>query len=126
MAILSDSEKNDLELLFQMKDFRSMYDIIHNEYGRFDPGDKLDDNTRIKEYTYITQQLRKYMASKHDGILSHGGDLRKMQQEVELLINKAPEYGDERKDLIYNFLRDQWLYELYNGIQTLIEEREEQ
>lgn len=125
MPILSDNEREDLSLLFQMKDFRSMWDIIHNEYGRFDLGDKLDDNTRINEYKYITQQLRKYMASKQDSILSHGGDLESMQREVEALINRAPEYGDERKELIYNFLRDQWLMELYHGIQVLIDERQE-
>lgn len=65
------------------------------------------------------------MASKQDTILSHGGDLDSMQREVENLINRAPEYGDERKELIYNFLRDQWLMELYHGIQALIDERQE-
>ena len=123
MASLSDGERSTLNLLFQMADFRSMFDIIRNEYDRYELGSGLDDDTKIQEFKYITQQLRKYMASKQDLILNHGGDLEGMRDEIDNLINKAPEYGDERKELIYNFMRDQWLLELRNGVQYLIDER---
>ena len=126
MASLSENERHQLELLFRLQDFRTMFDLIQNEYAHVGMGETLTDEERINEFKYITQQLRKYVSKQQDVILDHGADLEGMRAEVENLISKASEYGDTRKELIYNFMRDGWLIEVYNGISYLIDEREGQ
>ena len=122
MGALRDDQRNLLYGLFQMKDFDQMYDVIHSEYKTKELGKNLSDEDRIAEYQWITQQLRKYMSSKQNQILDHGSDLDGMLAEVANLIGAASEYNSTRQGLIYNFLRDSWLLEVWNGISYLIEQ----
>lgn len=123
MGILSDSEREIVEGAFKLTDFRSMFDIINSVYTGLQFQDKLTDAERIAEYKYITQQLRKYISGRQEPILSCGGDLEQMLRTVEAWLSDAPEYGDDRKSLAYNFLRDEWIMETYNRIKFLINER---
>lgn len=79
------------------------------------------DQQKIDEYKWIVQQLRKYMFSKQEPIMSCK-DLETMINEVDVLISKASEYGDERKVIVYNFMRDHWLFELRNYLVQLWQE----
>lgn len=106
---------------FRMRDFRTMWDIIYNEYETKHLGTSLDDAEMISEFQYITQQLRKYISNHQDQILDHGADFDGMLEEVESLLSNAGEYAKERKELVYTFMRDQWLIELYDGIAWLKE-----
>lgn len=124
MASLTDEQRTTVESLFRMNDFHSMYQIIDQEYKTLGFQDKLTDAERIKEYQYITQQLRKYIAGRHEPIMSCGSNLDAMLATVESWITNAPEYGSERKELVYNFLRDSWILEVYNGLRYLIDEAE--
>lgn len=99
--------------LFAVDDFEQVWyevDQLHDalklrEYG--------DDAEKIAEYKYVTQQLRKYMASKKETVLGCDS-LEDMVSAVEMLIMKQREYGDTRQDLLYNFMRDHWLMRVHN------------
>ena len=113
-----------LELLFRAKDFESMWGEINSMYQYLGFQDKLTDEERIAEYQWINKQLRKYMFSKQDTILSKENNAARLAA-VEGLISSATEYGNDRKVLVYNFLRDHWLYEVYNVLQVLATSEEE-
>ena len=117
MAALTDQQRAYIEGAFQMRSFRDMWSIIDQTYEQLKLGGELSDEERIAEYRYINEQLRKYIGSKHDQVVDHGADLDGMTAEVVELVSKGSEYDGERKTLVYNFLRDQWLIELYNAIQ---------
>lgn len=126
MGILTDEERQYVEGSFALTDFRSMFDIINNVYESLKFRDNITDSERISEYKYITQQLRKYISGRYDTIAACGSDLNMMLATVERWLADAPEYGDDRKNLVYNFLRDQWLIETYNNIKWLMDKRAEE
>ena len=108
-----------------MKSFEETWFTIKQMYETMGFSDKLTDKERIEEYTYISQQLRKYVSSKQDVVLSKDtyGD---MVLVLEDLIAKAPEYSMVRKELVYGFLRDHWLLEVYGALSRFMENDEEE
>lgn len=122
MGSLTNDQRDALMGFFKMRDFRTMWDIIYNEYQTKHLGDGLDDETMIAEFQYITQQLRKYISNHQDQILDHGADFDGMLKELENMIESAGEYAKERRELVYNFLRDQWIIEVHDGILWLRDE----
>lgn len=127
MAVLNDYQREVLMGFFQMRDFRSMWDVIYNEYELKHLGpDSMEAEELIAEFQYITQQLRKYISNHQDQILDHGADFEAMLKEIETLLSGAAEYAKERKELVYNFLRDQWLIELHDGVIWLMENNDEE
>ena len=126
MGSLTDYQREVLDSFFMMKDFRSMWDIIYNEYETKHLDTWMYDDDMLKEFQYINQQLRKYISSHQDQIMDHGSDFEAMLKEIEELLGTASEYADNRKELIYNFLRDQWLVELHDGIVWLMENADEE
>ena len=126
MASLTDYQRDVLNSFFMMKDFRSMWDIIYNEYETKHLGKDIDDEEKILEFQYINQQLRKYMSSHQDQIMDHGADFEAMLKEIDELLGTASEYADTRRELVYSFLRDQWLIELHDGIVWLMDNIEEE
>lgn len=111
--------KNSVLLMFRAKDFEGMWFTLKSMYSDLGFTDDITDQQRIDEYKWIVQQLRKYMFSKQDEILACD-NLTEMVAKVDDLIGKADEYGDERKKVVYNFLRDHWLYELRNHLSNMI------
>lgn len=126
MGSLTDYQREVLDSFFMMKDFRSMWDIIYNEYETKHLDTWMYDDEMLKEFQYINQQLRKYISSHQDQIMDHGSDFEAMLKEIEELLGTASEYADTRKELIYNFLRDQWLVELHDGIVWLMDNADEE
>ena len=124
MGILTDNERAIVESQFRLTDFRTMFDILNSLYEAMKFHDDLSDAERIAEYKYVTQQLRKYISGRQVAILDCGSDLDKMLLTVESWLSDAPEYGDDRKTLAYNFLRDEWILETYNMVKYLIEGRQ--
>lgn len=117
--MVDEQRANDIMLMFQARDFETMWYAIMAEYKELGFTDDIPDHEMIEEYTWITQQLRKYMFSKQDEILGCDS-LEDMVAMVDSLIGKAGEYGDERKKVVYNFMRDHWLYEVRNHLTGLI------
>ena len=121
MAALTDEQRMVLQQMFTMNSFSTVWQTIDNVYSNHGMGDSLTDEERIAEYTYINQQLRKYIGKAEEQVLSHGSDLEGMKSEIEKLISTSSEYADDRRQLMYNFTRDIWLLDAYNGIIWLIQ-----
>lgn len=117
--MVDETIKQRVELMFQARDFESMWFAITDEYRDLGFTDSIADQDRIDEYTWITQQLRKYMFSKQDEILGCES-LGDMIALIDVYIGKAGEYGEDRKKVVYNFMRDHWLYEIRNHLVNLI------
>ena len=116
--------KEDLLPLFQMNSFANMWIVINNKYNLMEFKDNISDEQRISEYKWITQQLRKYISKQQNVVLKHD-TLKEMLNEIEALISKAEEYGDSRREIVYNIMRDEWLIELYHIIELNIDDNEE-
>jgi hypothetical protein len=113
-----------INAFFQDDAFEQTWMDIMQEYQNLGFRDQITDEEMIAEFKYIAQQLRKYKFSKQDQIVNHD-TMEEMLAEVEELIGKAPEYGNTRKDIVYNFLRDHWLIAMYNVFQQALNMNEE-
>lgn len=124
--ILYDKTIEEIESMFLMPTLYKMWPDIQLRYAQMGFKDDMPDSEMISEYTYVLEQYRKYVSSHQKEILSNRNDLEKMLQVVEELIEKAPEKDMERKTLVYNTLRDDWLVDLHNVIVAGIQDREEE
>ena len=112
--------------IFSAPDFEGMWMECRAMYENLGFRDNITDAEMILEFKYISQQLRKYIFSKQDEILSKDS-YQDMLEVVEGLIGRAKEYGDSRREIVYNFMRDHWLLSLHNILSMLMsnEEKEE-
>lgn len=106
-----------IQMFFQDESFEVTWMELKQEYETLGFRDPLTDEEMIREFKDIKQNLRKYKFSHQEQILKHD-TIEEMANEVERLIGIAAEYSDSRKGIVYNFMRDHWLFNLYN---TLIE-----
>ena len=123
-----DEEFDYMELIqteFQTPDLMGQWQDLLRRYREMGFTDPLTDSQRIEEFTYIVEQVRKYIFSKEKSILSYSHDLNKMLAFVDELISKAPEKSLERKTLVYYALRDEWLVHLRNDIWEAINNQKE-
>lgn len=103
------------QAFFQDEAFEQTWIEMKQEYETLGFRDKLTDEELIAEFKYIAQQLRKYKFSKQDQILNHDS-VEEMVAEIAELIGRAPEYGNSRKEIVYNFMRDHWLVNMHNTL----------
>lgn len=113
-----------IEAFFQDEAFEATWMEMKQEYETLGFRDEISDDMMISEFKYIAQQLRKYKFSKQDQIVMHD-TIEDMAKEVGNLIGKAPEYGDSRKEIVYNFMRDHWLINMYNTMMRASQMMEE-
>ena len=121
MAALTDEQRDLLDRLFMMNSFSTTWATIDKVYQEHRVGEKMEDDERIAEYSYINQQLRKYISSAETIVRGCGSDVQRMRKEIENMISTAAEYADTRKQLMYNFTRDIWLLDLYSAIMWIID-----
>jgi len=110
--------KEQIAFMFRARDFESMWYLLSEQYTRLGFTDPLTDQQKIDEYKWIVQQLRKYMFSKQDAILSCNS-IGEMIDAVDAMIGNSAEYGEERKKVVYNFMRDHWLLEVRNYLSNM-------
>lgn len=103
------------DAFFRSEDFEHTWMECKNMYEILGFRDQISDEEMIKEFKYIAQQLRKYKFSKQDDVLSCD-NYEKMAECAGQMIAKAPEYGNTRAEIVYNFLRDHWLVDMYNTL----------
>lgn len=110
-----------LEPCFAVAGFGDSFIALNQLYSSLDFKDEISDNERIAEYKWITQQLRKYIGKQKEVILSHK-NREEILAEIENLISKTSEYGDNRKEIAYNIMRDDFLAQLHNIVELYEEE----
>ena len=112
--------------LFRADDFEQVWLELDQLYDTLGFVDYWSDEEKISEYKWVTQQLTKYMGTKQDEILSCES-LEDMVAKVESLIAKQREYGEDRKDILYYFMRDHWLYRWHSLLsQMAVADNEEE
>jgi len=111
--------------LLSADDFYAIWTDLNQMYSELGFSDPMTDADRVREYTYIAQQLKKYIGSKKGRILACES-LSEMCDVVEGMMERTREYGTDRLDVAYNFYRDRWLANVYNVLsQIAVSEHEE-
>ena len=101
---------------FVTRDFQSMWFALNAKYKALDFHDDLTDTKRIEEYKYVVSQFRKFLENVRktvDDCIS----VDEIQDVIEYVLENSREYGKERKEIVYNFVRDDWLYEALGFIE---------
>lgn len=102
-----------INAFFLDESFEQTWSEIKQEYEQLGFRDEISDEEMIAEFKYIAQQLRKYKFNHQDQVVNHDS-VEDMIEEIKSLIGKAPEYGNSRKEIVYNFMRDHWLLMVHN------------
>lgn len=115
----------DVEQFFNIKDFGQFWHDAMNVYNAFGFSDKLTDDERIAEISYIHEQFKKYVGSHMDAILKVKDSPENMLKVVEDLISKAPQKAKTRRELVYITIRDNWLLSFYWTVAAMLPGNEE-
>lgn len=100
---------------------------IHKEMGFSIPltdkerGTPLSDNDMIEEFQWIYGQYKKYIGTKRSVLLAMKGDLQKMLANISDMIAKQSETPADRPTIVYQTLRNQWLFDTWNHVAWIIE-----
>lgn len=87
-----------------------------------DTGSVLTDSEMIEEFQWIYGQYRKYIGTKKGPWLSMQGDLEKLLANIKDAIEKESKTPANRKELIYQTMRNQWLNDTWNHYAWIIEQ----
>ena len=117
--------REDFNNMFVSPSFYEMYVHLNSKYRDLDFTDKISDSERIAEYKWIAGQFNKYIGKQQVNIMKHDNRID-MLKEIEELIDKTQEYGDTRKAIVYNIVRDDWLNNFANLLEVYQEEEDEE
>lgn len=111
--------RNSIEAMFYTPNYCDLY--IHINQVREQLGlDKVSLESIIEENKWVVEQFRKYIGSHQVTVLKEP-DYLKMLDTVNGLIDKAEETTTSPKELLYMYLRDEWLSQLHAVISNAIE-----
>lgn len=105
--------------LFSVKGFEGLWYNIKAMYEQLGFTDPLADGDRIKEYTYISQQFRKYVGTKKGELLVCKG-VEEMIEKIQGWLDAPEVYKTSRKETVYQFLCDHWLIESIGYLEELL------
>lgn len=123
--VLTDELKSQLANCFRMYDLVSMWTTIRTEYETMGFTDQLSDKEKIEEYQWINTQLNRYI-SKHQSEMSKGNTLEEILDSIKSVIAKSTECTKDRKSLVYQNLRDDWLANTQHYVWQLLQDVEEE
>lgn len=86
-----------------------------------DTGAVLTDNQVIEEYQWIYGQYSKFIGTKREPWLSMSSDLEVLLANVKDAIEKQSKTPANRRELVYQTLRNQWLLNTWNHVAWIIE-----
>lgn len=115
-----------IESWFDVKDFIGLWPDILNRYTSMGFTDPLTDEQRIREFSYISEQLHKYVSRKHKDFMACKDNLPMMLSKIDNALNTAREKADSRKEIVYISMRDDWLIGLYSLVSMAIEETKQE
>lgn len=119
-----------IEEPFKVPDLATLWSRIlgiHKEMGFSIPltdkerGTPLSDNDMIEEFQWIYGQYKKYIGTKRSVLLAMKGDLQKMLANISDMIAKQSETPADRPTIVYQTLRNQWLFDTWNHVAWIIE-----
>lgn len=113
--MLDEKFEQIFDQTFQTPDLATMWPELSGWYKGLGFTDPISDADRIEEFSWIMTQIRKYIGKKHDVLYEakNKGPMY-LEAEIEDSIAKAKETAEDRKHLVYNMIRDEWLINLLN------------
>lgn len=94
---------------FVIPTFVDFWYNIDSKYQAMNFKDSLSDKERINEYKYVYEQYLKYIFKNQDTILNGEKNYKRMLREAEELRKRTSDSATERKKLVYQSLRNEWL-----------------
>lgn len=119
--------KETLELHFVPATLVDMWPRVLQLYDYFKFSDVISDNERYDEVVWVVEQLRKFIGSKHDAVISMQYDLEGLEKLVQQMIADGSEKLSKgakesvRPRLIYVAMRNEWLWQLLTTVRYLME-----
>ena len=119
--------KETLELHFVPTNLVDMWPRVLQMYDYFKFSDEITDDERYDEVVWVVEQLRKFIGSKHDAVLSLQYDLESLEKTVQQMLADGSEKLSKsakesvRPRLIYVAMRNEWLWQLLTTVRYLME-----
>lgn len=110
------SDIQEIESCFTEIPLLGYWAAIKQTYENMGFNDPMTDTQIIEEYSYISEQMHKFISKKRSEIMQYDDNLERMLDVVNDIISKVDETSKDRKTLIYYMLRDDWLAQLRNII----------
>lgn len=116
---------------FNVPDLAQLWSEIHRYYidmgfreplTDMDTGAVLTDNQMIEEYQWIYGQYSKFIGTKREPWLSMSDDLEALLENVKDAIERSSKTPSNRKELVYQTIRNQWLTNTWNHVAWIIEQ----
>lgn len=82
----------------------------------------LTDSQMIEEYQWIYGQYRKYIGTKKGPWLSMRDNLDKLLKNIKDAIESDSKTPANRKELVYQMMRNQWLTDTWNHFAWIMEQ----
>lgn len=105
---------NILNRVCSIKDFENMWGYIDSYYQSMFH-DVMSDEERISEYKYIVQQLNKYISKRKEELIKLDS-FDDMIGKLTVWLGEAEQYGKNRTEVVYNFIRNGWLREVITNL----------
>lgn len=97
---------------------------IQATYNNMGFSDPMSDSQLIGEYSYISEQMHKFVSKKYTEIMRYQDNLEAMIDCVDEIIDRLEDTSNDRRTLVYYMLRDDWLAQLRNVILWELEDNE--
>ena len=108
-----------IEAMFYTPNYCDLYMHI-NQVREMLGLDKVLLDTVIEENKWVVEQFRKYVGSHQAPVMKHS-EYPSMLEAVEQMIEKAEETNTAPRELLYMFLRDEWLSQVHTVILNAME-----
>ena len=124
-----------LEEPFNVPDLAQLWPEIlryHTDMGfrmpitNMETGTPLTDNQMIEEYQWIYSQYKKYIGTHRVPWLSMRDNLEALLANIKEAIQKDSKTPENRKELVYQMMRNQWLTDTWNHFAWIIEQLTEE
>lgn len=109
-----------IEPYFEYIPLLGYWNDIKSTYAFMGFNDAMTDSDKIVEYSYISEQMHNLVSRTKKKISEDKDNLAYIKTVIEEKIDSLPDTADERKTLVFYFMRDQWLRSLYSEVNQCI------
>lgn len=116
---INQSIMDSIESMFYTPNYCDLYMHV-NQVRELLGFDKSLIDVVVEENKWVIEQFRKYVGSRRALIMKHA-ELPSMLDEVENMIEKAEEANRSPKELLYMYLRDEWMAQMHAAVSNAID-----
>ena len=119
MPTLEDDIRSSVEAMFYTPNYCDLY-IHANQIREMLGIDKMLIDMVIEENKWAIEQFRKYVGSHKVSVLKEDS-FETMLDVVDNMIEKADETNTAPRELLYMYLRDEWLSQLHAVVENALD-----